>query len=98
MEDFIITKKSLNGNICFKVSKDLKIAFRPLKTLSVFCDSYGLLHSHSHIVNADKPYDARFPIILPKRHNFVELLVRKIHYDLGDFGWSFVLARIQERF
>ena len=90
--------KSLNGDICFKVKKDLKIAFRPLKMLSVFCDDAGLLCSHSHIINADKSYDARFPIILPKRHNFVELLVRKVHYDLGHFGWSFVLARIQERF
>ena len=90
--------KSMNGDICFKVKKDVKIAFRPLKTLSVFCDSAGLLRSHSCIVNADKSYDTHFPIILPKRHNFVELLIRKVHYDLGHFGWSFVLARIQERF
>ena len=63
--------KSLNGNICHKVSKDLKIAFRPLKTLSVFCDSNGLLHSHSRIINANKPFGTRFPIILPKHHNFM---------------------------
>ena len=90
--------KSLNGGICFKVKKELKIAFRPFKTLSVFCDHAGFLRSHSRIVNADKPYDARFPIILPKRHNFVELLIRKVHYDLGHFGWTFILARIQEHF
>ena len=46
--------KSLDGNICFKVSKDLKIAFRPLKSLSALFDSYGLPGSHSRIVNADK--------------------------------------------
>ena len=74
--------KSLNGNICFKVSKDLKIAFRPLKNVSVFCDRYGLLHSHSCIVNADKPYDTCFPIILPKHRDFMELLIRKVHYEL----------------
>ena len=90
--------QSLNSDICFKVKKDLKIAFRPVKTLSVFCDQDGLLRSHSRIVNADKTYDARFPIILPKQHNFVELLIRKVHYALGHFGWSFVLARLQERF
>ena len=28
--------QSLNGGICCKVKKDLKVAFRPLKTLSVF--------------------------------------------------------------
>ena len=90
--------QSLNGDICFKVKKDLKIAFRPVKMLSVFCNQDGLLHSHSWVVNADKTYDAHFPIILPKQHNFVELLVRKVHYKLGHFGWSFVLARLQERF
>ena len=29
---------SLNGEICFKVDKKLKIAFRSLKQLNVFCD------------------------------------------------------------
>ena len=90
--------RSLNGDICCKVKKDLKIAFQPLKILSVFCDHAGLLRSHSRIINADRSYDAHFPIILPKRHNFVELLIRKVHYELNHFGWSFVLARIQERF
>ena len=39
--------QSLNGNICCKVKRDLKIAFRPLITLSVFCDHTGVLRSHS---------------------------------------------------
>ena len=89
---------ALNGEICFKVGKSLKAAFRPLKQLNVFCDREGLLRSHSRIVNADMKYDARFPIILPKKHNFVEMLVRKTHCELGHFGWSFVLARLQKRF
>ena len=72
--------------------------YLPVKTLSVFCDQDGLLRSHSRIVNADKKYDARFPNILSKQHNFVELLVRKIDYEIGHFGWSFVLDRLQERF
>ena len=55
--------QSLNGDICFKVKKDLKITFQPSKTLSVFCDQAGLLRSHSRIVNANKTYDAHFPII-----------------------------------
>ena len=29
---------ALNGEICFKVGKSLKAAFRPLKQLNVFCD------------------------------------------------------------
>ena len=74
------------------------MAFLPLKMLSVFCDRAGFLRSHSQIINADKPYDVRFLMILPKRHNFVELLIRKVGYELGHFGWLFVLARIQERF
>ena len=49
-------------------------------------------------MNVDMLYDACFSIILPKRHNFVELLIRKVHYKLEHFGWSFVLAKIQRRF
>ena len=64
--------RSLNGDVCCKVKKDLKIAFQPLKMLSVFCNHAGLLRSHSRTINADRSYDARFPIILPKQHNFVE--------------------------
>ena len=56
------------------------------------------MRSHSRIIKADRSYDACFPIILPKRHNFVELLVRKVHYELNHFRWSFVLVRIQEHF
>ena len=78
--------KSLNGNICFKVKKDLKIAFRPIKTLSIFCDQAGLLCSHSRIINTDKTYDVHFPIILQKQHNFIELLICRVHYELGHFG------------
>ena len=85
---------SLNGEVCFKVGKSLKVAFRPLRQLNVFCDNDGLLQSHSRIINADMGYDAHFPIILPKKHNFVEMLVRKTHCELGHFGWSFVLARL----
>ena len=59
--------QSLNGDICFKVKKDLKIAFRPVKTFSVFYDHAGLLRSHSRIINADTTYDACFPIVLPKQ-------------------------------
>ena len=32
------------------------------------------------------------------KHIFVKLLVRKVHYDLGYFGWCYVLTKIQERF
>ena len=41
---------SLNGEVCFKVGKSLKVAFRPLRQLNVFCDNDGLLRSHSRIV------------------------------------------------
>ena len=75
--------QSLNGEICFKVKKDLKIAFRPIKTLSVFCNQAGVFRSHSRIIHADMTYDAGFSMILTKQHNFVEFFIRKVHYELG---------------
>ena len=77
---------ALKGNVCHKVTKNLKHTFQPLKDLSVFCDEDGFLRLYSRIVNANIPFDARFPINLPQRHNFVELLTRRVHYDLGHFG------------
>ena len=88
---------SLKGNICYRAAKKMKRVFQPLKTLSMFCDENGFLCSHSRIINADKPFDTCFPVILLKRHNFLELLDRKMHYDLGHFGWSYVLTKIRER-
>ena len=58
---------SLKGEVCFKVKNNLKIAFRFLKQLNVFCDNDGLLRLHIRIVNADMEYDSRFPIILPRK-------------------------------
>ena len=67
------------------------------KTLSMFCDENGFLRSHSQIINADKPFDSHFPVIFQNPIP-VEVLVRKVHYDIDHFGWSYLLAKIQERF
>ena len=53
---------------------------------------------NSRITNANLPYNTRFPIILPQCHQFVDFLVRKVHFELAHFGWSYVLAKIQNRF
>ena len=81
-----------------QICQEFKCVFQPLKSLSEFCARDGFLRSQTRIIDTNKPFDARFPVILPQRHNFVELLIQKIYYDLGHFGWSYVLAKIQNRY
>ena len=49
-------------------------------------------------MKSEHPFNTRFPTILPKRHNFVDDLIRKVNFEVGHFGWSYVLAKLQKRF
>ena len=89
--------KSLKEKKCDRVPKNLKIAFAPLKRLSVFCDSSGILRASSRIVNSLETYDVCYPILLPKRHPFVELIIMHYHREVLHMGWSQVLANMRKK-
>ncbi|XP_062703497.1 uncharacterized protein LOC134285955 [Aedes albopictus] len=52
----------------------------PLRKLSVFLDEQGVLRIEGRIGAAKcVPYGSKFPVILPKKHRFTELLVEFFH-------------------
>ena len=87
----------LNGKSCVSVKKEFRASFSALKKFLVFFQD-GILRIHSRIVNSNMTYDKRFPILLPRRHHFVEMLVRQYHINANHFGWSYVLSRIQDKY
>ena len=42
-------------------------------------------------------FDKRYPILLPKRHKFVEMLIVKIYKELNHVGWSSVYENLSNR-
>ena len=64
----------LSGKPCVSVKKEFRSSFSALKRFQVFCQD-GILRIHSRIVNSDATYDKCFPMLLPRRHPFVEMLV-----------------------
>ena len=62
-------------------------------------DEEGIMRCDSRICQADYlPYDARFPIILPRKHKTTSLIVRHFH-NLGDHqGTNFILGKLSSKY
>ncbi len=59
----------------------------------------GLIHAHARLQNAPElSYEAKFPIILPKDHPAVPLLIRETHQQLAHAGANATLAQLLTRF
>ena len=79
---------------------------RPLKGssrligLQPFLDDDNVLRSNSRIQRAYQlSYDARFPIILPRKNHFTVLVIRSYHQQNGHaMGTNHTLAALSERF
>ena len=57
-----------------------------------------MLRASSKIINALETYDVCYPILLPKRHPFVGLLITHYHQEVLHMGWSQVLASMRKKF
>ena len=71
-----------------------------LAKLNPRIDEGGLLRSNSRLEFAEKlPYDARFPIILP-RGNWVTRLIVKDYHERANHagGVNFILSQISQRY
>ena len=71
-----------------------------LAKLNPRIDEDGLLRSHSRLEFAEQlPYDARFPIILP-RGNWVTRLIVKDYHERANHagGVNFILSQISQRY
>ena len=71
----------------------------PLWTLSPFADSDGILRVGGRLEMSNLPYDAKHPLILPKKHHISKLVHAHIHNQgHHNIGVNFALAELRQRY
>ena len=66
-----------------------------VKQLGLVTDSNGILKCHGRLHNAELPYEARFPTLLPKESHFTKLVVLECHENLYHAGVSHTLSQVR---
>ena len=61
-------------------------------------ENQGILRCRGRLENADLEMEGKFPIILPRKHRFTELLVRKMHAKVGHEGLRVTLAEVRSKY
>lgn len=70
-----------------------------ITSLNPFIDNLGILRVGGRLGNScNFSYDKRFPILLPNKHRFTEILLRHEHIRLLHCGPQLLIASIRERF
>ena len=68
-----------------------------LRKLNPFLDQHGLIRSSTRLLNAQGlTYNEKCPIVLPKRHDTVDALIRECHIRHAHMGVEFVIKHPQE--
>ena len=67
-------------------------------SLGLFEDEDGILRCGGRLHNAPLPYAARFPAILPRKHQFTVLMIRKSHSNVMHNGVKETLTDLRSRF
>ena len=71
----------------------------PLWRLSPFVDSDGILRVGGRLEISNLPYDAKHPVILPKKHHISKLVSSHIHNQgHHNLGVNFTLAELQQKY
>jgi hypothetical protein len=71
-----------------------------LTVLNPQLDEDGLMRSNSRLVNAEiLPYEARYPIILPRKHHITQLIV-KLEHEQGAHvcGTNQILSSLSNKY
>ena len=69
-----------------------------LKKLAPFVDNDGLIRVGGRLQRSSFDFNVKHPILLPKRHPFVKLIVIHYHEFSHHSGYTFVLAQIRQFF
>ena len=69
-----------------------------IKQLKLFLDEKGMLRCYGRLHNATIAYDAKFPILLPKYHQFTDLVIEDAHSKVLHAGVGTTLVHIRQRF
>nr|XP_012135024.1 PREDICTED: uncharacterized protein LOC105661809 [Megachile rotundata] len=70
----------------------------PLQALAPFLDETGIIRVGGRLSNALIKYSKRHPILLPAKHKFTDLIIRREHNRLLHAGCQQVIASLRENF
>ena len=80
------------------VSREHRNTLYSLKKLDPFVDNDGLIRVGGRLQRSSFDFNVKHPILLPKRHPFVKLIVFHYHEFSHHSGYTFVLAQIRQFF
>ena len=69
-----------------------------VEQFGLFIDEDGVLKCKGRIGNSTLPLSSKFPILLPSKHAFVDLVVKDVHERMRHSGINHTLSTIRERF
>lgn len=69
-----------------------------LRSLYPYADSKGILRVGGRLKHAPIPYQAKHPVILPKKHDIVPLILSHFHEKLNHSGVEHILAELRQRY
>lgn len=67
-------------------------------SLSLFCDTNGILRCDGRLAHSDLSYDAKYPILLPKESEFTERLIKETHEKNLHVGVAHTLSIIRQKY
>lgn len=80
-----------------KLLSEQRICPKTIQRLNPFIDSNGLIRVGGRLTNTSLPYDTRHPILLPKRHHVVNILIDHYHLHHLHAGPQLVQALLSQR-
>ncbi|KAB0802699.1 hypothetical protein PPYR_04885 [Photinus pyralis] len=98
----LVVVKAVQGEAFQAELKNMKVgnasaAGRLLK-LNPFLDDNNVIRVGGRLKNSQLSYNSKHPIVLPKNHKYVELLIKQEHARLLHAGAQAVLATIRTRY
>ena len=68
-----------------------------VRQLRLFLDDDGLLHVGGRLHNADISRESKFPILIPSKHRFTELVILDAHASVFHSGVQSTIVHIRQR-
>lgn len=81
---------------CLKSQRNL--SNKQLQKLNPFLDSAGLLRVGGRLINANIPFQQKFPLLLPSKNHVVRLLLKREHLRFLHAGPQNTLCNVRLRF
>ncbi|XP_052746144.1 uncharacterized protein LOC128199674 [Bicyclus anynana] len=78
--------------------KNKQLPSKKLQKLSVFLDDKGIVRIGGRLSNADLPYEAKHPALLPKHDHAVDLIIDNYHLKNCHTGAGLLMSIIRQRF